>query len=111
LSNRATHGDRVACTKYGSYLISVPKQHISQLQDNFGLEYLVADSALYIAKTLKELLNIFWIFRVPATLNLAKEIIHAVAPNLMRDLEQKTFCSIEYRVRRHQAAMSDNLFT
>ena len=30
------------------------KQHISQLQDNVGLEYLVADSALYTAKTLKK---------------------------------------------------------
>lgn len=70
------------------------KQHISQLQDNLGLEYLVADSALYTAKTLKALRNIFWISRVPATLNLAKEIIRTVAPNLMRDLDQKTFCSL-----------------
>ena len=30
------------------------KQHISQLQDNVGFEYLVADSALYTAKTLKK---------------------------------------------------------
>ena len=40
------------------------------------------------------MLNIFWISHVPATVNLAKEIIHAVAPNLMRDLDQKTFCSL-----------------
>ncbi len=59
--------------------------HIEQLQSTVGLEYLVADSALYTAETLRAMHGFFWITRVPETLNLAQWIIAAVAPDLMKD--------------------------
>ncbi|WP_339133108.1 MAG: IS1634 family transposase [Candidatus Electrothrix sp. GW3-4] len=62
--------------------------HIDQMKNDFSLEYLVADSALYTAQTLKELSMILWISRVPETLNLSQEIIHEVASNLMQDPEK-----------------------
>ncbi|WP_339137415.1 MAG: IS1634 family transposase [Candidatus Electrothrix sp. GW3-4] len=72
--------------------------HIDQLKNDFILKYLVADSALYTAETLRELSRILWISRVPETLALSREVIHAVAPDLMKDPEQAAFRSlgIEY---------------
>lgn len=64
------------------------KAHINQLKDDFGLEYIIADSALYTSETLKELMGVMWVSRVPETLNLSRDIIHAVAPDLMRNPEQ-----------------------
>jgi transposase len=59
--------------------------HIAHLQSTVSLEYLVADSALYTAETLRQMHGFFWITRVPETLNLAQWIIAAVAPDLMKD--------------------------
>lgn len=70
------------------------KAHISQLKGDFGLEYVIADSALYTAETLGELNGIRWISRVPETLNLTCDVIHAVAPDLMRNPEQTVFRSV-----------------
>jgi len=72
--------------------------HIDQLKNDFILKYLVADSALYTAVTLRELSRILWISRVPETLALSREVIHAVAPDLMKAPEQAAFRSlgIEY---------------
>ena len=70
------------------------KTHIRQLQSDVGLEYVCADSALYVAETLKEMNGYRWISRVPETLNLACDIIHAVAPELMRDPTQAAFRSL-----------------
>jgi transposase len=64
------------------------KAHIGQLQHDVGLEYVCADSALYVAETLKEMNGYGWISRVLETLNLACDIIHAVAPELMHDRAQ-----------------------
>jgi len=62
------------------------KTHIEQMRTDFGVKYLIADSALYTAETLKDLAVTWWISRVPETLTLACDLIHAVAPDLMRDL-------------------------
>jgi len=70
------------------------KAHIGRLKTDFGLEYIVADSALYVAETLKEMSNIWWISRVPETLNLAGDIVDAVASDLMIQPEQAAFCSL-----------------
>ncbi|MEI6065335.1 MAG: IS1634 family transposase [Pseudanabaena sp. ELA748] len=70
------------------------KTHSQQLRTDFGTEYLVADSALYTAETLKELAASGWISRVPETLTLACAVIDAVAPDLMADLAQKSLRSV-----------------
>jgi transposase len=54
--------------------------HIKQLKAAAGLEYLVADSALYNAETLAQMNDFFWISRVPETLSLARDLIHTLAP-------------------------------
>nr|MDU9044255.1 IS1634 family transposase [Candidatus Electrothrix aestuarii] len=48
--------------------------HIDQLKNDFILKYLVADSALYTAETLRELSRILWISRVPETLALSGKL-------------------------------------
>ena len=70
------------------------KTHIGQLRRDFGLEYVIADSALYVAETLREMSRFQWISRVPETLALARDIIHAVAPELMNYPEQTAFRSL-----------------
>ncbi|MCP4875399.1 MAG: IS1634 family transposase, partial [Gammaproteobacteria bacterium] len=70
------------------------KTHIGQLQSDVGLEYVTADSALYVAETLREMNSFQWISRVPQTLTLARDIIHSVAPDLMNSPEQTAFRSL-----------------
>jgi len=41
-----------------------------QMRGDFGIEYLIADSALYTAENLKSMSALWWITRVPETLNL-----------------------------------------
>jgi len=57
--------------------------HIGQLNDDFKLEYIVADSALYVSETLTEMNDFFWISRVPSSLTDAQELIKNIAPDLM----------------------------
>ena len=57
------------------------QNHIDQLNDDFKLEYIVADSALYVSETLKEMNDFFWISRV--TLTDAQGLIKNIAPDLM----------------------------
>ncbi len=59
------------------------KAHLGQLKRAEGLEYGVADSALYTAETLRELEGMVWITRVPETLSAAREAIQAAAPGLI----------------------------
>lgn len=54
---------------------------IALLKQDVGLEYLIADSALYTAETLPDLANCLWISRVPETLEAAREMIVAIAPD------------------------------
>ena len=49
------------------------KAYMGQMQSDCGLEYVGADSALYVAETLSEMDGFWWFTRVPQTLNLACE--------------------------------------
>ena len=66
-----------------------------QMRGDFGIEYLIADSALYTAENLKSMSSLWWISRVPETLNLACDAIEVLAPELMRDPTQSAFRSFE----------------
>ena len=68
--------------------------YLKQLQADVGLEILIADSALYTRETLKAMDAYAWISRVPETLTLAGELIHALAPELMHDPTQEACCTL-----------------
>ena len=71
------------------------KTHIKQLKTDLGIEYLIGDSALYTAENILELNDLYWLSRVPETLNDAKWVIEAVGNELMFDLtqaSQRTVC-------------------
>jgi transposase len=67
---------------------SMINAHVAQMRGDFKIEYIVADSALYVAETIKNMNDFLWISRVPETLTLACDMIHAIAPDLMINLEQ-----------------------
>jgi len=68
--------------------------HVKQIQTDLGVEYVVGDSALYTAKSLEEMKDIFWISRVPETLSDAKYIIEEMSPQLMADNHQEASSSV-----------------
>ncbi len=68
--------------------------HVKQIQTDLGIEYIVGDSALYTAKSLEEMKDIFWISRVPETLSDAKYIIEEMSPQLMVDIHQEASSSV-----------------
>ena len=70
------------------------ENHISNLKKDFGLEYIVSDSAMYTSDTLKELNYFYWISRVPETINIAKELIQRTSNNLNENQEEMSYCSI-----------------
>ena len=70
------------------------KNHIGQLKTDVGLEYLIADSALYTAKNLQEMTDCLWISLVPGTINLRHEIIDAIVPELMQTPDEKGLRSL-----------------
>jgi transposase len=72
-------------------------EHIGQLQTDVGLQYIVADSALYNAATLQELGDFGWISRVPETLGLARELMLAVAGELMLSPEAQAYRALGTR--------------
>jgi transposase len=71
------------------------KEHIVQMTTDFNVEYVVADSALYVADTLRNMQNNLWISRVPETLKLANKAIESVAPHLMENLQKSSFFSLD----------------
>ena len=70
------------------------RDHIGQLKKDVGLEYLIADSALYTAKSLQEMNDCLWVTRVPETINLTKEIIAAIVPDLIKTPSKSSFRSL-----------------
>jgi len=68
--------------------------HIEQMRNDFQAEYLIADSALYVAETLKDIQDILWISRVPETLSLACDIIREVAPDLIDNPTESAYRSL-----------------
>lgn len=57
--------------------------HLEQLHGGVGLSLVVADSALYTAKTLQDLGGFPWITRVPETIGSIKELILVVSDEWM----------------------------
>ncbi len=68
--------------------------HISQLQAEMDIEYLVGDSALYTAKSIKKMTDILWISRVPETLSDARWVIESMSRDLMEELDTEAHQSI-----------------
>ena len=68
--------------------------HIDQLRQDVKVDYLIADSALYSAETLQALSAVKWLSRVPATLNVAREMIDASAGDLMDQPQQVALRSL-----------------
>ena len=68
--------------------------YTEQMREGFKMEYIIADSALYVAKTLKNMNGFMWISRVPETLTVACDIIHLAAPDLMSNLEKAELISL-----------------
>jgi len=78
------------------------QRHKGQLEGG-GLQYLVADSALYTPKSLQALRETTWVSRVPETFGSACEIIHAVAGELAgggEEMAWRTLCVTEAGVRQ-----------
>ena len=53
--------------------------HLSQIKEIFGMKMMVADSALYAKKTLKELGEFGWMSRVPETIGGVSELCQSMA--------------------------------
>lgn len=66
----------------------------SQLKTDLGLEYIVADSALYNAKSLQQMTGVDWLTRVPETLSLAQDMIEAIGPELMTNPDSQSMRSV-----------------
>jgi transposase len=78
------------------------QRHKAQLEGG-GLQYLVADSALYTEKSLRELGGTVWVSRVPETFAAARAAVQAVAGELADGGEEtahRTLCVTEAGVRQ-----------
>ncbi len=81
--------------------------HIDSLQNVHGFTYVVADSALYTKETLKDLSeNVMFISRMPATLNLTKELLNSIDISLMHRIDEnysyQEVCGVYGGVRQRQ---------
>jgi transposase len=65
--------------------------HMQSLQDNVGLSLIVADSALYTAKTIQEISDFFWITRVPETIGGIKELILSASDEWMQTRPERAY--------------------
>jgi transposase len=65
--------------------------HLKQLHDGVGLSLIVADSALYTAKTLQDLGDFPWITRVPETVGGTRELILAVSGEWMEMRPERAY--------------------
>jgi len=66
-------------------------EHLTQLSEGVGLSLVVADSALYTAKTIKELGTFPWITRVPATIGGTRKLILAVSGEWFQTRPKKAY--------------------
>jgi len=66
-------------------------KHLNQLKEGVGLSLIVADSALYTAKTIKELGDFPWITRVPETISGIREIILSVSQDWIKERPEKAY--------------------
>jgi transposase len=78
------------------------QRHKAQLEGG-GLQYLVADSALYTGKSLQALDETTWVSRVPETFGAAVEMVQAVAGDLAGgggEMAWRTLCVTEAGIRQ-----------
>ena len=68
--------------------------HLEQLREGVGLSLVVADSALYTAKTLQDLNGFPWISRVPETISGTRELILAVSDEWMIDQPERAYIDL-----------------
>ena len=68
--------------------------HIEQLKVDFRMKVIVADSALFNEKSIIVLGNFPWVSRVPETIAAAKDLIAAVADDLLQTKEEQAYCSL-----------------
>jgi transposase len=65
--------------------------HLKQLRDGVGLSMIVADSALYTAKTLHDLGDFPWITRVPETIGGIADLILAVSGEWIQTRPERAY--------------------
>lgn len=75
----------------------IAKAYLSQFAAE-EMPYLVADSALYGAENLKSLSMVKWVTRVPATINLAKDLLTQIEPEQMQAATREGYFLYEQRV-------------
>ena len=68
--------------------------HLDQLRNGVGLSLIVADSALYTAKTLQDLGDFPWISRVPETIGGTQELILAVSNEWMQTRPERAYTAL-----------------
>jgi len=72
----------------------VIKSYVDQMKGGKPA-YFIADSALYSAKNMKELSEVFWLCRVPETVKEAKELCQAIEPSQMQSSEDGAYFHLE----------------
>ena len=65
--------------------------HLKQLRDGIGLSLIVADSALYTAKTLQDLGDFPWVTRVPETIGGTRELILAASDEWLKIRPERAY--------------------
>ena len=65
--------------------------HLKQLHDGVGLSLIVADSALYTAKTLQDLGDFPWVTRVPETIGGTRELILAASGEWLETRPERAY--------------------
>jgi transposase len=68
--------------------------HLEQLRGGVGLSLIVADSALYTAKTLQDLGGFPWITRVPETIGGTRELILAVSGEWLETRPERAYTEL-----------------
>ena len=68
--------------------------YLKQLQEGVGLSLIVADSALYTAKTLQDMDDFPWITRVPETIGGTRELMIAVSSEWMKTRPERAYTEL-----------------
>ena len=68
--------------------------HLEQLRGGVGLSLIVADSALYTAKTLQDLGDFPWITRVPETIGGTRELILAASGEWLETRPERAYIEL-----------------
>jgi transposase len=71
------------------------KNHVNQLDTDVRVTYLVGDAALYTKTNLQEMVDYYWVSRVPERLKSAQEMIHLFAEELAATGQDKATVCVE----------------